>query len=311
MKKIMVLLAMLLCFVMNTAFAALPTEGVYHLIGKNGILKARMYVMETEKESAYTFAYGNQYAEVIWLESYLDNGEVLAQIATKYIWKTHNVGAFETALILDREELEKLERGEMATPSYGADIGAVRFSEPKFGTADVSIVKNSKGLPASWDKTDVASSFNGTYLYVGKKLKFTPLSAAYAMESTANLERFYNAKTTNQDWNQGKVRLELGENGFYNLEENLMELGRCIRMQVKTDDNVTMLAHYGKGVLLGDEVRFRDRATLKSKTLDYLKKGEEVTVNGLVKGFDGNKWYYATRQNGALGFIAAQYVELR
>lgn len=313
MKKVLMLLLMLLCFTMNTVFAALPTEGVYELRNKNNFVQARMYVMgaQNAKSTAYTFGYGNEHAEVIWLECYLDDGSVWSQVASKYIWKTDDAGALETALILDRDETLKLERGEMATPRYGADVGAVFFEKPEKKTARVNIDKSFRGVPASWDRADVSSQFNGVYRFVGKSLKFTPLSAAYAMESTSNLSRFYNAEATNQEWNQGKVRLELGKDGYYNLEENLMELGRCIRMKVKTGDSVEMMCNYGRGILLGDEVRFRDRATLQSKTLDFLRINEEVTVEGLVEGFDGNKWYYVTRKNGDLGFVAAQYVELR
>lgn len=102
-----------------SALAALPKEGVYEKHSKDGKLEARMHVMGANGDTKYNFGYGNESAEIIWVESYMPNGEKHAEFATKYIWKRDDVGAAETALILDRQGLENLKNGKVAAGFTG------------------------------------------------------------------------------------------------------------------------------------------------------------------------------------------------
>ena len=101
----------------NSALAALPKEGVYEKHSAAGALEARMYVMGEQGATKYTFGYGNDSTQIIWLEGFLPNGERHSEFATKYVWKTDSIGAAEAALILDREEIDELKNHESSISS--------------------------------------------------------------------------------------------------------------------------------------------------------------------------------------------------
>lgn len=118
-KKLFVSVLVGLSLLSASALAALPKEGVYEKHSKDGKLEARMHVMGAHGDTKYNFGYGNESAEIIWVESYMPNGEKHAEFATKYIWKRDDVGAAETALILDRQGLENLKNGKVAAGFTG------------------------------------------------------------------------------------------------------------------------------------------------------------------------------------------------
>ena len=114
-----------LCMFANSALAALPKEGVYEKHSAAGTLEARMFVMGEHGATKYTFGYGNDYTQIIWLEGYTFNGERHSEFATKYVWKTDSVGAAETALILDREGIENLKNGDIII--YSTEKGQRKY----------------------------------------------------------------------------------------------------------------------------------------------------------------------------------------
>lgn len=308
-SRICIGLLMLLCFVANTALAALPKEGTYEKRSSNGALEARMYVMAAGRDSAYTTSLGNENAELIWVESYLEDGRIWSQFATSYIWKRDDVGAAETALILDLEESSKLAQGDYATPRYARDMAAFSFRDN--GTANVYVQKQFTGVPSSWDLADVSSTFNGDYKFISPRVRFSPLVVAYGNEKTGKIERF-NDVNVNQDWNQARIRIEKAKDGRYNLFENMMELGHLIVIKAGVGDELKLVGELGRGVLIGTEVRFRSTPFITdNNVLGYLNLNENVTVHGLVEGYDGQNWYYFTRENGQNGFAAAQFIDLR
>lgn len=308
-KKLSVYLLMLVCFVANTAFAALPKEGTYEKRSKSGAIEARMYVMAVGGDSAYTTSLGNENAEIIWVESYLEDGRIWSQLATTYIWKRDDVGAAETALILDREESYCLEDNIPATPRYARDMGSFSFRDN--GTANVYVQKQFTGVPSSWDLADVSSSFNGEYKFISPRVRFSPLVVAYANEKTANIERFRDADI-NQNWNQSRIRIEKTKDGRYNLFENMVEMGHLIVMKARVGDDIALVGETGRGVLTATEVRFRSTPFINDhNVLGFLNLNENVTVHGLIEGYDGQNWCYFTRANGQNGFAAAQFIDLR
>ena len=308
-RKICVYLLMLVCFIANTAFAALPKEGTYEKRSKSGAIEARMYVMAAGRDSAYTTSLGNENAEIIWVESYLEDGRIWSQFATTYIWKRDDVGAAETALILDREESYCLADNIPATPRYARDMAAFSFRDN--GTANVYVQKQFSGVPSSWDLADVSSTFNGEYKHISPRVRFSPLVVAYANEKTANIERFSDADI-NQDWNQSRIRIEKAKDGYYNLFENMVELGHLIVMKAKVGDDLALVGETGRGVLTATEVRFRRTPFINdNNVLGFLNLNENVTVHGLVEGYDGQNWCYFTRANGQNGFAAAQFIDVR
>lgn len=307
--RICVYLMMLVCFVANTAFATLPQEGTYEKRSKSGALEARMYVMAAGRDSAYTTSLGNENAEVIWVESYLEDGRIWSQFATTYIWKRDDVGAAETALILDRTESSYQEQGAYATPFYARDMGSFSFRDN--GTATVYVQKQFVGVPASWDLADVSSTFNGEYKHISSRVRFSPLAVAYANEKTSKIERF-NDPEVNKEWNQARVRIGEAKDGRYNIFENMMEMGHLIVLKASVGDDLALVGETGRGVLIGTEVRFRSSPFITdNNVLGFLNLNENVTVHGLVEGYDGQNWYYFTRANGQNGFAAAQFIDLR
>ena len=233
-----------LCMFANSALAALPKEGVYEKHSAAGTLEARMFVMGEHGATKYTFGYGNDYAQIIWLEGYTSNGERHSEFATKYIWKTGSVGAAETALILDREGIENLKNGDIATPIYAQDMAVFSFDDN--GMAKVNVRPGFTGEPESWKNGNTAASFSGKYTYVADSLKFTPISLAYAHESTCNPDRFYKAETVNQEWNQTKVRIKATGTRF-ECVENLMKLGYLVKIDAELGNTVNMRGWTGRG----------------------------------------------------------------
>ena len=308
-KKLYVFLLMLVCLVANTAFAALPKEGTYEKRSKSGAIEARMYVLAAGNDSAYTTSLGNENSEVIWVECYLEDGRIWSQFATNYIWKRDDVGAAETALILDREESYCLEDNIPATPRYARDMASFSFRDN--GTATVYVQKDFTGVPASWDLADVSSNFNGEYKHISPRVRFSPLVVAYANEKTGKVERFNDANV-NQDWNQARIRIEKANDGRYNIFENMMELGHLIVMKARVGNDLALVGETGRGVLIGTEVRFRSTPFINDNNiLGFLNLDENVTVHGLVEGYDGQNWCYFTRANGQNGFAAAQFIDVR
>lgn len=308
-NKLWMYLLIMVCFVANTAFAALPKEGTYEKRSSNGAVEARMYVMAAGRDSAYTTSLGNENAEIIWVESYLEDGRIWSQFATTYIWKRDDVGAAETALILDREESYCLEDNIPANPRYARDMGSFSFRDN--GTATVYVQKQFAGVPSSWDLADVSSTFNGEYKFISPRVRFSPLVVAYANEKTAKPERFNDANV-NQDWNQARIRIEKAKDGHYNIFENMMEMGHLIVMKARVGNDIALVGETGRGVLIGTEVRFRRTPFINdNNVLGFLNMDENVKVHGLVEGYDGQNWYYFTRANGQNGFAAAQFIDLR
>lgn len=308
-KKSYVFLLMLVCLVVNTAFAALPKEGTYEKRSNSGAIEARMYVLAASNDSAYTTSLGNENSEVIWVECYLEDGRIWSQFATNYIWKRDDVGAAETALILDREESNKLDNGDYATPRYARDMGSFSFRDN--GTATVYVQKEFAGVPSSWDLADVSSNFNGEYKYISSRVRFSPLVVAYASEKTGQMERFQD-NNVNQDWNQARIRIEKSKDGSYNIFENMMEMGHLIIMKARVGNDVALVGETGRGVLIGTEVRFRSTPFINdNNVLGFLDLNENVTVHGLIEGYDGQNWCYFTRTNGQNGFAAAQFIDVR
>ena len=297
-----------LCMFANSALAALPKEGVYEKHSAAGTLEARMFVMGEHGATKYTFGYGNDYAQIIWLEGYTSNGERHSEFATKYVWKTDSVGAAETALILDREGIENLKNGDIATPIYAQDMAVFSFDDN--GMAKVNVRPGFTGEPESWKNGNTAASFSGKYTYVADSLKFTPISLAYAHESTCNPDRFYKAETVNQEWNQTKVRIKATGTRF-ECVENLMKLGYLVKIDAELGNTVNMRGWTGRGVLIGSEVRMRANTTTDSKIVGMLDLNESVEVLGYEKGLDGRGWYYVKKGNGLKGFAAAQFIYLR
>ena len=297
-----------LCMFANSALAALPKEGVYEKHSAAGTLEARMFVMGEHGATKYTFGYGNDYAQIIWLEGYTSNGERHSEFATKYIWKTDSVGAAETALILDREGIENLKNGDIATPIYAQDMAVFSFDDN--GMAEVNVRPGFTGEPESWKNGNTAASFSGKYTYVADSLKFTPISLAYAHESTCNPDRFYKAETLNQEGNQTKVRIKATGTRF-ECVENLRELGYLVKIDAELGNTVNMRGWTGRGVLIGSEVRMRANTTTDSKIVGMLDLNELVEVLGYEKGLDGRGWYYVKKGNGLEGFAAAQFIDLR
>ena len=297
-----------LCMFANSALAALPKEGVYEKHSAAGTLEARMIVMGEHGATKYTFGYGNDYAQIIWLEGYTSNGERHSEFATKYIWKTDSVGAAETALILDREGIENLKNGDIATPIYAQDMAVFSFDDN--GMAKVNVRPGFTGEPESWKNGQAAASLSGKYNYVANNLKFTPISLAYVHESTCNPDRFYKAEAVNQEWNQEKIRINA--NGTrYECVENLMERGYLVKIDATLGNDVNMRGWTGRGVLLGSEVRMRANTTTDAKIVGMLDLNESVEVLGYEKGLDGRGWYYVKKENGLEGFAAAQFIDLR
>ena len=297
-----------LCMFANSALAALPKEGVYEKHSAAGTLEARMFVMGEHGATKYTFGYGNDYAQIIWLEGYTSNGERHSEFATKYIWKTDSVGAAETALILDREGIENLKNGDIATPIYAQDMAVFSFDDN--GMAKVNVRPGFTGEPESWKNGQAAASLSGKYNYVANNLKFTPISLAYVHESTCNPDRFYKAEAVNQEWNQEKIRINA--NGTrYECVENLMERGYLVKIDATLGNDVNMRGWTGRGVLLGSEVRMRANTTTDAKIVGMLDLNESVEVLGYEKGLDGRGWYYVKKENGLEGFAAAQFIDLR
>jgi len=307
-KKLFGAFLMGACLLASSALAALPKEGVYEKHSKDGTLEARMYVMGEHGATKYTFGYGNENAQIIWIEGYMANGEKHGEFATKYIWKTDNAGGAESALILDREGVNLLGAGKLATPIYAQDMAVFSFDDN--GRAKVGVGKGFTGEPQSWKNGRVADSFSGTYSYINDDLTFTPLSMAYVMEATGNPKRLMQAEATNQEWNQAKVRFVQTEKG-YDFVENMMEQGLLVKMTADLGKKVTMNAHYGRGVLLGSEVRLRANTTTDARIKGMLALNEEVEVLGYEKGLDGRGWYYVVKADGLEGFAAAQFIELR
>ena len=297
-----------LCMFANSALAALPKEGVYEKHSAAGTLEARMFVMGEHGATKYTFGYGNDYTQIIWLEGYTFNGERHSEFATKYVWKTDSVGAAETALILDREGIENLKNGDIATPIYAQDMAAFSFDDN--GMAKVNVRPGFTGEPESWKNGQAAASLSGKYNYVANNLKFTPISLAYVHESTCNPDRFYKAEAVNQEWNQEKIRINA--NGTrYECVENLMERGYLVKIDATLGNDVNMRGWTGRGVLLGSEVRMRANTTTDAKIVGMLDLNESVEVLGYEKGLDGRGWYYVKKENGLEGFAAAQFIDLR
>ena len=296
-----------LCMFANSALAALPKEGVYEKHSAAGTLEARMFVMGEHGATKYTFGYGNDYTQIIWLEGYTFNGERHSEFATKYVWKTDSVGAAETALILDREGIENLKNGDIATPIYAQDMAVFSFDDN--GMAKVNVRPGFTGEPESWKNGQAAASLSGKYNYVANNLKFTPISLAYVHESTCNPDRFYKAEAVNQEWNQEKIRINA--NGTrYECVENLMERGYLVKIDATLGNDVNMRGWTGRGVLLGSEVRMRANTTTDAKIV-MLDLNESVEVLGYEKGLDGRGWYYVKKENGLEGFAAAQFIDLR
>ena len=297
-----------LCMFANSALAALPKEGVYEKHSAAGTLEARMFVMGEHGATKYTFGYGNDYTQIIWLEGYTFNGERHSEFATKYVWKTDSVGAAETALILDREGIENLKNGDIATPIYAQDMAVFSFDDN--GMAKVNVRPGFTGEPESWKNGQAAASLSGKYNYVANNLKFTPISLAYVHESTCNPDRFYKAEAVNQEWNQEKIRINA--NGTrYECVENLMERGYLVKIDATLGNDVNMRGWTGRGVLLGSEVRMRANTTTDAKIVGMLDLNESVEVLGYEKGLDGRGWYYVKKGNGLKGFAAAQFIDLR
>ena len=297
-----------LCMFANSALAALPKEGVYEKHSAAGTLEARMFVMGEHGATKYTFGYGNDYTQIIWLEGYTFNGERHSEFATKYVWKTDSVGAAETALILDREGIENLKNGDIATPIYAQDMAVFSFDDN--GMAKVNVRPGFTGEPESWKNGQAAASLSGKYNYVANNLKFTPISLAYVHESTCNPDRFYKAEAVNQEWNQEKIRINA--NGTrYECVENLMERGYLVKIDATLGNDVNMRVWTGRGVLLGSEVRMRANTTTDAKIVGMLDLNESVEVLGYEKGLDGRGWYYVKKENGLEGFAAAQFIDLR
>ena len=297
-----------LCMFANSALAALPKEGVYEKHSAAGTLEARMFVMGEHGATKYTFGYGNDYTQIIWLEGYTFNGERHSEFATKYVWKTDSVGAAETALILDREGIENLKNGDIATPIYAQDMAIFSFDDN--GMAKVNVRPGFTGEPESWKNGQAAASLSGKYNYVANNLKFTPISLAYVHESTCNPDRFYKAEAVNQEWNQEKIRINA--NGTrYECVENLMERGYLVKIDATLGNDVNMRGWTGRGVLLGSEVRMRANTTTDAKIVGMLDLNESVEVLGYEKGLDGRGWYYVKKENGLEGFAAAQFIDLR
>ena len=297
-----------LCMFANSALAALPKEGVYEKHSAAGTLEARMFVMGEHGATKYTFGYGNDYTQIIWLEGYTFNGERHSEFATKYVWKTDSVGAAETALILDREGIENLKNGDIATPIYAQDMAVFSFDDN--GMAKVNVRPGFTGEPESWKNGQAAASLSGKYNYVANNLKFTPISLAYVHESTCNPDRFYKAEAVNQEWNQEKIRINA--NGTrYECVENLMERGYLVKIDATLGNDVNMRGWTGRGVLLGSEVRMRANTTTDAKIVGMLDLNESVGVLGYEKGLDGRGWYYVKKENGLEGFAAAQFIDLR
>ncbi|MDY5044395.1 SH3 domain-containing protein [Phascolarctobacterium sp.] len=297
-----------LCMFANSALAALPKEGVYEKHSAAGTLEARMFVMGEHGATKYTFGYGNDYTQIIWLEGYTFNGERHSEFATKYVWKTDSVGAAETALILDREGIENLKNGDIATPIYAQDMAVFSFDDN--GMAKVNVRPGFTGEPESWKNGNTAASLSGKYNYVANNLKFTPISLAYVHESTCNPDRFYKAEAVNQEWNQEKIRINA--NGTrYECVENLMERGYLVKIDATLGNDVNMRGWTGRGVLLGSEVRMRANTTTDAKIVGMLDLNESVEVLGYEKGLDGRGWYYVKKENGLEGFAAAQFIDLR
>lgn len=307
-RKILALLLMCLCMLASSALAALPKEGVYEKHSAAGALEARMFVMGEYGATKYTFGYGNESAQIIWLEGYLPNGEKHSEFVTKYIWKTDSVGAAEAALILDSEGIAILKDGAIATPFYAQDMATFSFDDK--GLAKVNVAQGFSGEPQSWKNGKAAASFSGKYSYVAANLSFTPLSLAYAHESTANPNRFYEAETVNQEWNQARIRIKASGNSFVCVE-NLMERGYLVKVDATLGETVAMRAWIGRGVLLGSEVRMRANTTTEADIIGMLDLNENVEVLGYETGLDGRGWYYVKKANGLEGFAAAQYIDLR
>jgi len=307
-KKFLGSLLLGLCFFVNSSFATLPKEGVYEKHSSSGALEARMYVMGTKGKTQYTFGYGNNHAQVIWLEGYSDKGYKHAEFATRYIWKNEEVGAAETALILDQEQIGNLKNGDLATPSYAKDMASFSFNDS--GVSKVWVRKDFVGEPTSWKDGQVADTFSGTYNYVASGLKFTPVSMAFAWESTSNIGRFYDANRTNAEWNQAKLRINATGLRFEFLE-NLMEQGLLVKLDAALGKSVNMNSYTGRGVLTGSEVRMRANTTTNARIIGLLDLNEAVKVLGYEKGLDGRGWYYIEKENGLLGFAAAQFIDLR
>ena len=233
-----------LCMFANSALAALPKEGVYEKHSAAGTLEARMFVMGEHGATKYTFGYGNDYTQIIWLEGYTFNGERHSEFATKYVWKTDSVGAAEAALILDREEIDELKNGNVATPIYAQDMAIFSFDDN--GMAKVNVRPGFTGEPESWKNGQAAASLSGKYNYVANNLKFTPISLAYVHESTCNPDRFYKAEAVNQEWNQEKIRINA--NGTrYECVENLMERGYLVKADATLGNAVNMRGWTGRG----------------------------------------------------------------
>lgn len=307
-KKMITSVLLGLTIMTSSAFAALPKEGVYEKHDNQGVLQARMYVMGQFGETQYSFGYGNEHAQVIWVEAYASNGQKYTEFATKYIWKTDTAGAAETALILDRQNIMSLYNGENAIPYYAQDMAVFSFDDN--GNANVGVTEGFQGEPTSWKDGKAQEALRGKYSYVSSDLTFTPLSMAYALESTGNPNKFFNSVQTNASGNENKLAIRKGAER-HEFGTDMLEKGFVIKADAILGNNVNMRGWTGRGVLIGSDVRLRSNATTESEILGMLDLDENVEVLGYERGIDDRGWYYVKKANGQEGFAAKQFIDLR
>ena len=61
-----------------------------------------------------------------------------------------------------------------------------------------------------------------------------------------------------------------------------------------------------------DRLNIREKPTSKSRILDALDNGAQVTVNGEANSSGGSKWYYIyDEESGVSGYVSAKYIELQ
>ncbi|MDO4177611.1 MAG: hypothetical protein Q4D21_00300 [Phascolarctobacterium sp.] len=302
LKKIS-LTAGLLLLLTSTAFAVLPVEGIYEKYAGDGHLEARMYVVESQ--TAVKYGLGQQLAELIWLEAYAADGNVLGQMATKYIWKTDTAGAAEKALLLDKKQFGE----QNMTPSYARD--AAVFSFDGEGHVNVGMIDGFEGESVTWASMKIAEVMKGSYTHVEGSVEISPLLLAYMLEGDTYYKRFEDVNKVNDEVNQAKLRLYYTGDNSWELYENNMELGRIIKQIASYKPNLRLEKCYGQGVITGTEVRLRHRPTVDSGILGITEINEKVTVAGLAHGYDERDWCYVIRANGQKGFVAAQYCQIK
>lgn len=154
---------LLLCcvsFLLSTALAAPPREGVYE---KTGSRPARMVVIEPEGRPFLQ----NLYAPLIGLEAFHSSGRSVQQLAALYSGKTADAGAGENWLELTGKELENALSGKApfslclygaAHPQKGRE--QIDFFFPDDGTAEVH---------------QAGDALDGVYRYTGPEIKDVPL----------------------------------------------------------------------------------------------------------------------------------------